>query len=257
VKPEVEVGRTVERTEDNGVRPRSIVYFATTSDVKFAQYERIFQDHSIELRRGTAISSALVEPQVDYSGEGQAISVVSHPLRQAARFAAKAHQVPYLIEDTMLFIAAFSKDFENLVGLPGPDTKNWWHNLGAQGVLRLLEDCPDRRATFACQLGLYLGESRYAFAFASLRGSLSLSVRESQAAYDDRPVSNPYYFHQIFVPDGDTRTIAEMPGVDFARVDYRRRCVERLLAEVGDGGYALGTDKQLRLPFSDGGDSCC
>lgn len=246
---EVESDGLIAATQESGAPGlRPIVYFATTSDVKFAQYKRIFHDHAIELLHGTAISSVLIEPQVDYSDSGDAISLVSHPLRQAARFAMKARQVPYMIEDTMLFIASFSKDFNKFVGLPGPDTKNWWYNLEAHGVLRLLEGCPDRRASFACQLGLYLGESRYVFAFASLSGSIATDVRVSQVAYDDRPMSNPSYFHQIFVPCDDTRTLAEMAGADFARLDYRRQCVVNLLDKVKKHGYTLGSNGPLQLP---------
>lgn len=234
-------------------RPALPIYFATTSSVKYSQYALIFKDYGIEIRRGTAITSVLVEPQADYSLDPTGVSVVSHPLRQAARFVARAAQLPYMIEDTMLFVGALSKDIDRYVGLPGADTKNWWHNLGAEGVLRLLRENENRRAAFACQLGVYLGGSKYVFARASLSGSISHDVRLSQVARDDVPVSNPFFFHGIFVPEGDTRTLAEMPGIDFSHFDYRRKCVQSLLSELLRRGASLEEDRQLRLNFDVGG----
>lgn len=237
----------------NNVQPPSAnmpsvpFFFATTSNVKFRQYKPIFAEYGIELRRGTAITSVLVEPQADYTVDPAGISIISHPLRQTARFVAKMGQLPYMIEDTMLFIGDLSKDIERFIGLPGADTKNWWHNLGSQGVLRILKNAVTRRAAFACQLGVYLGGSTYVFARATLFGSISLEARVSQIARDEVPLSNPYFFHEIFVPENEERTLAELSGRDFSHHDYRRRCVTSLFSELLKTGVKLEEDRQLRL----------
>ena len=227
-------------------------FFATTSNVKYSQYKPIFSEYGIDLRRGTAITSVLVEPQADYTLDPAGISIISHPLRQAARFVAKMGQLPYMIEDTMLFIGDLSKDLEHFVGLPGADTKNWWHNLGVNGVLRVLRNATNRRAAFTCQLGVYLGGSNYVFARATLLGSISYEARSSQIARDEVPFSNPFFFHEIFVPENEERTLAEMSGKEFSHHDYRRRCVKSLFSELLKTGVKLKEDKQLCLKMDIG-----
>ena len=234
------------------VMPTVPFFFATTSNMKFCQYKPIFSEYGIDLRKGTAITSVLVEPQADYTLDPTGVSVVAHPLRQAARFVVKMGQLPYMIEDTMLFVDFFSKDMKRFIGLPGADTKNWWYNLESQGVLRIMEHVQNRRAAFTCQIGVYFGGSKYVFSRATVVGSISTTPRVSQVAKDEVPLSNPYFFHEIFIPENDTRTLAEMSGMDFSYYDYRRKCVKNLFAELLKAGVILKEDKQLQLNFGIG-----
>lgn len=224
------------------------LYFATTSVVKFDQYKTIFADLNISLRRGTAITSVLIEPQLDPSQSEPELSLIGHPLRQAARFAQKSNQLPYMIEDTMLIADAFSAPGAGSAGLPGGDTKSWWRNLGSRGILTLLKGRQDRGARFVCQIGIYLGQSTYRFVRSELAGTITDQVRVSEVARRDIPYSNPFYFHSIFQPLGSNLTLAEMDASQFQEYDYRRQCAYKLVDELGQ---YLQERRQLSLPFGD------
>ncbi len=208
-----------------------IVYFATTSQVKFDQYSVIFADHGVELRRATSVSSILIEPQATDEPSSD-VNIVAHPLRIAARFLTRLGQFPYMIEDTMLFIEAFCANPIASNGLPGADTKNWWANFGDTGVIRLMEGYENRAARYVCQLGAYLGAHRYVFDRYTAGGNISDSPRISEKAKRDYPRSNPNHFHSIFVPDGAIETLGEMDAKCFVRYDYRRRCAESFLTQL-------------------------
>lgn len=233
-------------------RPRPTLFLATTSSVKFAQYSHIFRDMGIVVERGTVIAG-LPEPQLDYLPDATADSndaeiLVSHPLRLAARFVSRWNQVPYVIEDTMLVIDCLSAHGQPVsLGLPGADTKSWWRNLGVAGLLRVLQDAPRRDATFICQLGAYLGQHRYCFATAELRGSIAEEARVSEVAEAQFPASNPFYFHLVFVPEGSRKTLAEMNAEEFSAVDYRRDCAKLLLEKLDKIGWPESL--QPKLPF--------
>lgn len=208
----------------------SRVYFATTSDIKRKQYESIFADLGVRLYPSSAIVHAHVEPQYDERLSEE--HFVSHPLRLAARFVERTGHTPYLIEDTMLIVNAFSKDPSGPGGLPGADTKNWWRNLGSAGLLSLMKGNTDRSARFICQIGAYLGQGKYCFAQAEVKGSISNRVKTRPVARRDFPRSNPHFFHEVFVPSGSGRTFGEMAGTQFVEFDYRRVCARRILAEI-------------------------
>lgn len=210
------------------------LYFATTSSVKFDQYSYIFRELGFDLHRATTVASALTEPQYDPEHPAGELSLVNHPLRQVARFAEKWGQLPYMVEDTMLVIDALSNEKSGPAGLPGADTKSWWRNLQVEGVLRLLRDEAHRSATFYCQIGVYLGQGKYAFAQAELKGCISTAARESADAVRDFPRTNPFYFHKIFQPEGCSKTLAELSSDEFQRIDYRRRCASIIAKRLSE-----------------------
>jgi non-canonical purine NTP pyrophosphatase (RdgB/HAM1 family) len=223
------------------------IYFATSSDVKYKQYSYIFNDYGVKLTRATVISSISVEPQADQNDTMNEFRIVAHPLRLAARFAAKTKNLPYMVEDTTLFINEFSKVPTSSFGLPGADTKNWWLNFGAEGILDLLKNKKNREARFTCQIGMYTGGSSYFFEQANLFGVISYEIKTSQIAYDDFPRSNPYFFHSIFIPNNSLKTLAEMSGEEFMNYDYRRICVKNMFTKFDNKIIKWPIDHQIPL----------
>jgi inosine/xanthosine triphosphate pyrophosphatase family protein len=211
---------------------RPVLFFVTTSDVKYQQYEVIFDDLGFELRRADFHPSLLIEPQIEASDPESALRVVSHPLDLLADLMSKKNQVPFFLEDTMLFIDEFSKEPGGFSGLPGADTKNWWYNLGAKGVLQLLNGTPNRSARFTCQIGVYFGPDLRHFERYDLAGRIADSVKISPRAEEDFPKSNPHFFHSIFEPSGCGMTLAEMAGMEFPNYDYRRHCAKKLVSKL-------------------------
>jgi inosine/xanthosine triphosphate pyrophosphatase family protein len=233
--------------ENHDTEAERVLYFATTSTVKFAQYRLIFSDYDVSVRHGSVIAR-LVEPQLRESEHPEEEHLVGHPLRLVAPYVMRIHQLPYVIEDTMLLIRAFSKgDNLHSLGLPGADTKSWWRNLGAEGVLRFMQTSQDREAAFVCQLGAYLGGSRYCYARAELRGNIATAVRIGDHIQDQFPRTNPYFFHSIFIPAETDKTIAEMNPDEFARCDYRRDCARHFLSRLEAAGWPRSP--QIELPF--------
>ena len=103
------------------------VWFGSSSELKLSQYRHHFAEHGIDLHRGITFPST-IEPQaaVDMSSSSDIFEfAVKHPLSLSARFITQKGTLPYMVEDTMLFVSAFSKDIESGFVLPGADTKNW------------------------------------------------------------------------------------------------------------------------------------
>ncbi len=231
------------------------IYFATTSNVKFNQYSEIFRDLGIELKIGSVIDRA-IEPQFDDSIKERERLLIEHPLRRASRILRVKTEVPYMIEDTMLVINAFSSKNAGGSGLPGADTKSWWRNLRSEGILKLLGDERERRASFICQIGLYIGEElseqynkpKHIYLRSELLGTITKKIRESDRAKAEVPRSNPFYFHTIFQPEGCHFSLAEMSGEDFAKVDYRRKCAEQVAAIIKEFDFTRIKIRELELP---------
>ena len=42
----------------------------------------------------------------------------------------------------------------------------------------------------------------------------------------------PYYFHLIFIPDGASKTLAEMDMYEYAKYDYMRKSILQLIKDL-------------------------
>lgn len=200
------------------------VYFGSSSREKINQYRHLMRCHGLQLRRLRTVVS-LVEPQVEGHGAEHERALVAEPLKWFSRFAARSGTYPVVIEDTMLVIEHFNRDFQSDPILPGADTKRWWQALGAQGVLDLMQGSSRRRARYICQLGTTTGPGEYRTFRAEQEGTIATAVRASATGRTGFPLSNATFFHQIFVPDGEERTLAELAPHEFVLYDYRRRCL--------------------------------
>jgi hypothetical protein len=60
-------------------------------------------------------------------------------------------------------------------------------------------------------------------------------------------MSNPYYFHAIFEPNGSDKTLGELDGAAFAKVDYRRQCAAHMFDQLCDIDWL--SHRQLDLPY--------
>jgi len=203
------------------------VYFATSSDIKFNQYLEIFKSMGVTLIKAP-IYSKMIEPQIEEEGDISNL-IVEHPLKMISRFVKIAGVTPYMVEDTMLFIESLSTIMDKGIGLPGGDTKNWWKNLGNEGLLRILRDDNVRRAMMVCTLGAIDHDHQIVKATHKVFGTISREIRSSLVAFEEVPLSNPYFFHQIFIPEGTDNTYAEMTADVFCKNDYRRQCAKDLV----------------------------
>lgn len=117
---------------------------------------------------------------------------------------------PLLIEDAGLEFAAFG-------GFPGPFIKFWEKLGGLESMCRALDGCGDRTATAVCVLGL-----------ATSAGAEVVTGRVTGTIAASPRGTNGFGWDTIFIPDGDTRTFAEMTAAEKDARSHRRRAWEAL-----------------------------
>lgn len=176
--------------------------FATTNANKLREASRIL---GVELE-----SVAIDVPEI------QDLDVAA----VAAAKARAAHEVlgrPVMVEDSGLVVGAWN-------GLPGALTKWFVSSVGPRGILDMLGDAGDRSARAVCAVAVAgLGEGVEVFV-GHVAGSLAPEPRgESGFGWDS-----------IFVPEGETRTYAEMGDAKHEGSHRARALRATRLALYGD-----------------------
>lgn len=117
----------------------------------------------------------------------------------------------FVVEDDGLFIDALN-------GFPGPYSAYAFKTIGREGILKLMQDIPNRRASFKSVVGALLPE-----------GSKRLFVgkAEGQIAYKAAK-GRPFGFDPIFVPKGRSRTFAEMSIEEKSKLSHRGKAFLKL-----------------------------
>ncbi|WP_456475350.1 non-canonical purine NTP pyrophosphatase [Candidatus Pyrohabitans sp.] len=166
------------------------LYFYTTNRFKFRIAGGLLRRYGIVLEM---VMPGFREIQAENSE-----SVVEDALR-------KAELLPAMAEDSGLFIPA-------LRGFPGTITGYVQRTLTAKHLLRLMED-KAREACFRSVVGLReaSGEIRL------FRGEVCGRIADSPRG------SSEYWYDTIFIPEGESRTFAEM-GFDevLAMSDWKK-----------------------------------
>lgn len=123
----------------------------------------------------------------------------------AAREALGAPPYPVIVDDSGLAVGAWG-------GFPGPLTRWLMKSVGNAGLLRMLAAEEDRSARAVC-----------AVAVADASGSVHVfrGVVEGKISHEPRGEGG-FGFDPIFVPDGETRTYAEM-GEEKSMDSHRTR----------------------------------
>jgi len=177
-----------------------MISFVTTNEEKFREVSARLADAGIKIVRE---DRSYPEVQADR-------------LEKVVRFAATIldDQVPgdYLIDDSGLFLARFG-------GFPGIYSSYVYKRLGCAGILKLLDDGRDRSAVFETVLLLRRGGTHEVF-HGECRGTVADRERGKAG----------FGFDPIFVPDGSTKTFAEMSVSEKNAVSHRARAVDALVA---------------------------
>jgi XTP/dITP diphosphohydrolase len=124
---------------------------------------------------------------------------------------AYAHvDMPVLVEDTSL-------TFEVWNGLPGALIRWFMDTVGSHGMCQMLAGATDRRAIAICMFDLFDGHEHHLFS-GMVRGTVADEPRgHSGFGWDD-----------IFIPEGYTRTFAEMTADEKNSISMRRIALEQL-----------------------------
>lgn len=176
---------------------RSIV-FVTQNKHKLADAQKLLPEYHIE--------------HIDY----KTIEIQSFDLKeiitQKLTHAYKHVQKPCFVMDTAL-------SFECLNGFPGPFIKWWVEVVGEEKTCQIAQHLNQHGCTWTTTLGYFDGtETQYLEE--TVRGTIS---REPQ--YGEGP---NWDWDTIFIPDGDTRTFAQMTFEDKQSYAVTKKLLDRL-----------------------------
>ncbi len=136
--------------------------------------------------------------------------VVEHKVKQAYELL----KTPVLVEDTSLV-------FNALGNLPGPFIKWFLQELGNDGLCTLVKE--NRSATASVIFGFYDGKNLNFF-----EGSITGMIAQSPKG------KSGFGWDSIFIPDGQTKTYAEMTPEEHDTISMRRIALEKMKKELNN-----------------------
>ena len=139
-------------------------------------------------------------------------------LEDVARFGVDwvQRQFPYafILEDSGLFIDAFQ-------GFPGVYSKYVFFTIGLPGVLKLLDDRKVHQRTAVFRSVIAFGEpgKKPVLFIGECKGKISKTLRGT----------NGFGYDPIFIPDGETKTFAQMTIHEKNLCSHRGKSVEKFI----------------------------
>ena len=162
-----------------------IIFFATGNFNKFNEARRTLAEHDI----ATAMLRVKnVEIQSDHLNEIAKASVID---------AFNTCHLPVIVEDVGLFVEA-------LKGFPGPYAAYVYKTISNPGLLKLMENVENRKATFRSSIAYYDGQSAPVCFEGEANGEIVCDERWGTG-------KSGFGFDPIFSPEGSKKTFAEMP----------------------------------------------
>lgn len=127
----------------------------------------------------------------------------------------------FILDDSGLFLSDYN-------GFPGVYSNYAFRTIGCKGILKLLDREPERSAHFECIIGCSIQDVGRIFVKGTCPGWID---------YNERGRGG-FGFDPIFVPDGSSKTFAEMPMEEKNKVSHRglamRQLVEQMKWRMGD-----------------------
>jgi XTP/dITP diphosphohydrolase len=164
----------------------------------------------IEARRLCGFDLASVEVELPEIQSLDILKVLSYKADEATRHVTG----PFIVEETGLELDAMN-------GFPGALVKWMLDSIGVEAIARIVESLGNDRATARCGLLLRDGD-RLVIAEGSTSGRLVLPARGE----------NGFGWDPVFIPDGETRTYAELCPSDKDRLSHRGRAWQQLSREL-------------------------
>lgn len=175
------------------------LYFITGSKNKFEEIKLEIPDiHQLDIDL----------PEIQ---ELDAQVIVSKKLEEAAKY----HPGPFIIEDTSLY-------FEGMNGLPGPLNKWFIQTIGYEGLYTLAEAFNNFKAEVKTIIGFRDQQGYTHFFEGSTKGTIVKPAVESTFGWDN-----------IFLPEGQTKTYAEMTPLEKDTISHRGKAVRKLKEALG------------------------
>lgn len=139
----------------------------------------------------------------------------SNDIEEIARIAAKdAFETidrPVVVDDTGFFV-------DSLNGFPGSYAGIVLEFIGYEGILKLMAGEKERASTFKTAVGYYDGQNMKSFT-----GAMSGSIALEPAGVGG------FGYDPIFIPEGYTKTYAELTFNEKVRISHRTKAFEEFL----------------------------
>lgn len=174
------------------------IYFATTNSGKLKEASEIL---------GIEVIGTPLEIE-----EIQSLDPEKVALAKAAAYYEKLSK-PVLIEDVSL-------TFHALGQLPGTYINDFSKSLGNEGLIALLKGKNDRSATVQTTLVFYDAEGRPHTFIGQMKGEIAYQPSGDQG----------FGWDPIFIPTGESRTLAQMSAEEKNEISMRRRAFEKFKA---------------------------
>jgi len=170
--------------------------FLTSNEEKFREAKEILSDFNIILRQ---IDLAEIQ-----AIEGEEVVI------QKAQAGFDRVGTSLIIEDTSLYINAWNQ-------LPGALSKWFMKTVGNDGIVKMMSGFGDRSAVAETIIAYHQGEKIKTF-----KGVVSGTI-------SDKPRGkNGFGWDKIFIPEGQTKTQAEMTSVEKNKISTRKIALEQL-----------------------------
>jgi XTP/dITP diphosphohydrolase len=187
--------------------------FATSNQSKLGQMSYVIET--------TGASVRLVSGRERFGDEAayqeQGISALEVARLGAIDVAARVG-TPVMAEDTTLHVSLLS-------GAPGLESKEFLHRFGREGLLHLMQGLQHRQALVVSAVAWATPEGTCAIWLNLVHGDIAEEERSTSglptwvAPSPEQPLGGGY--NAIFVPEGQTRTLAETPPDEAMRLGYR------------------------------------
>ncbi len=182
---------------------------ATTNRGKLAEYAELLAHLPVRVRPLADLPVAPLEPTED-------AETYSENAIAKARAYARATGMLTVADDSGLEVAA-------LGGAPGVRTKRYFGDGVADAernrrLLALLEGNADRRARFACVIALAWPDGTAE----TFEGACPGRIADAPSG------ARGFGYDPIFIPEGQARTMAELPSEEKNRLSHRGRAAARL-----------------------------
>jgi XTP/dITP diphosphohydrolase len=174
------------------------INIATKNEHKVREANIILKEFGIKLKQ---VDAKYHEIQSDSLAEIAKFSAVN---------AAKSLDMPIVTEDSGLFISSLN-------GFPGPYSSYVYKTLGTKGIIKLLEGINNRSATFVSCVA-YAKPNGFCKVFeGKVKGNITCKERGSKG----------FGFDPIFVPNGLSKTFAEMSKEEKCKYSHRAYAFKR------------------------------
>ncbi len=170
----------------------------TSNKGKFLEYNEIFKENGIEL-----IHYNLKYPE-------EQLDSLDEVARRSLYYLTGIIKEEFFIDDSGLFI-------DSLNGFPGVYSSYVQSTIGNQGILGLMKNNTIRKASFKTSIAYYDGEIHI------FNGQTSGTI-----SFEEKG-KNGFGYDPIFIPDGETRTYAEMTVAEKNRISHRNKAVKQLI----------------------------